>query len=67
MAGFIWGLTEEAALIVGNLTRPFQLLFLCLVQVFHGIDAGGQVLSNLENKYFNTKHYSSLTPYTTAK
>ena len=67
MAGVIWGLTEEAALIVGNLTRPFQLLFLFLVRVFHGIDAGGQVLSNLENKYFNTKHYSSLTPYTTAK
>ena len=26
-----------------------------------------QVLSNLETKYLDTKHYSSLTPYTTAK
>ena len=43
--------------------RPFQLVFLFLVRVFHGIDVGGWVLSNLETKYFDTKHYSSLTPY----
>ena len=47
--------------------RPFQLVFLFLVRVFQGIDMGGQVLSNLETKYFDTKQYSSLTPYTTAK
>ena len=34
--------------------------------VFAGIDGGGWVLSNLETKYFYTKHYSSLTPYTTS-
>ena len=44
---------------------PTGILF--LVRVFHGIDTGGRVLSNLETKYFDTKHYSSLTPYTTAK
>ena len=35
--------------------------------VFPGNDVGGRGLSNLETKYFETKHYSSLTPYTTAK
>ena len=35
---------------------PFQLVFLFLVWVFHGIDVGGRVLSNLETKYFDTKH-----------
>ena len=31
-----------------------------------GIDVGGRGLSNLETNYFNTKHCSSLTQYTTA-
>ena len=30
---------------------------------FPGIDMGGWVLSNLETKYFDTKHNGSLTPY----
>ena len=34
---------------------------------FPGNDMGGWGLSNLETKYLDTKHYSSLTPYTTAK
>ena len=33
--------------------------------VFPGNGAGVQGLSNLETKYFEIKHYSSLTPYTT--
>ena len=47
--------------------RPFQLVFLFLVRGFPGIDVGGRGLSNLETNYFDTKHYSSLTQYTTAK
>ena len=47
--------------------RPFQLVFLFLVWGFPWQWHGGQGLSNLETKYFKTKHYSSLTPYTTAK
>ena len=50
-----------------SILGPFNWYSCFWSGVFPGNDVGRRGLSNLETKYFGTKHYSSLTPYTTAK
>ena len=60
-------LTVKSFMSNPSILGPFNWYSCFWSGVFPGNDVGRRGLSNLETKCFGTKHYSSLTPYTTAK